>query len=236
MVTEMIQWNRKNIIWVRSADCCLLAVFASFLVVTIVGAENGVFATGPSADGSNTDGFHEVQLVCSRDLKNWKRLGDRQPFIATSRTGAGAYDLTGIIGSSNAVMRGDELWFYYTSGKYRRQPDLVEPDSYGISLAVLRRDGFISLDGGDISGTLVTDVFTVSGTELLVNVDAVQGGLLVEVLNQEGEVVARSGAMSGDLLREQVEWVAGDIADLKSQNISLSFTIRNAQFYSYWLD
>ena len=82
----------------------------------------------------------------------------------------------------------------------------------------------------------MTEVFTVFGTELLVNVDAVQGELLVEVLNQEGEVVARSGAMSGDLLREQVEWVAGDIADLKSQNISLSFTIRNAQFYSYWLD
>ena len=82
----------------------------------------------------------------------------------------------------------------------------------------------------------MTEVFTVFGTELLVNVDAVQGELLVEVLNQEGEVVARSGAMSGDLLREQVEWVEGDIADLKSQNISLSFTIRNAQFYSYWLD
>ncbi len=193
-------------------------------------------ATGPSADGSNTDGFHEVQLVCSRNLKSWKRLGDREPFIATSRTGAGAYDLTGMIGPSNAVMRGDELWFYYTSGKYRRQPDLVEPDNHGISLAVLRRDGFISLDAGDTSGTLVTEAFTVSGSELLVNVNAVQGELLVEVLNQEGKLVARSKPMSGDLLHEQVEWVEGNIIDLKSQDVSLSFTVRNAQFYSYWLD
>ena len=29
-------------------------------------------------------GFYNVQLVCSRDLQSWQRLGDRKPFIETS--------------------------------------------------------------------------------------------------------------------------------------------------------
>ena len=31
---------------------------------------------------TNTDGFNEMQLAMTRDLKTWKRLGDRQPFIS----------------------------------------------------------------------------------------------------------------------------------------------------------
>ena len=41
-------------------------------------------ATGPVPNYPNTDGFHLVQLAMSRDLKNWKRLGDRRPFIGPS--------------------------------------------------------------------------------------------------------------------------------------------------------
>ena len=30
---------------------------------------------------NNTDGFHLLELVSSRDLKNWTRHGDREAFI-----------------------------------------------------------------------------------------------------------------------------------------------------------
>ena len=79
-------------------------------------------------------GFHLVQLVCSRDLKTWKRLGDRKTFIGPSRLGSGAYDLTQIIGPSRAVERGDELWFYYTALKYRSVPKDPDPDTGAICL------------------------------------------------------------------------------------------------------
>ena len=38
-------------------------------------------STGPVPNYPNTDGFHLVELTCSRDLKDWRRLGDRQAFI-----------------------------------------------------------------------------------------------------------------------------------------------------------
>ena len=59
-----------------------------------------------------------------------------------------AYDLTQIIGPSVPLMRDDELWFYYSGLKYRDDfPAGFKKDADGsaICLAVLRRDGFVSL-------------------------------------------------------------------------------------------
>ena len=74
------------------------------------------------------------------------------------------------------------------------------------------------------------------GTKLLVNVDAVKGELRVELLNGDGNVVAKSKPLTGDLLREPAKWAEGDIGDLKGKTASLRFTLSNAQFYSYWLE
>ena len=81
-----------------------------------------------------------------------------------------------------------------------------------------------------------TDHNTLPGSTLFVNVDAPKGELRVEVLDGEGKVVAQSEPLSGDLLREPVQWVEGNIADLKGRTASLRFTLRNGQFYSYWLE
>ena len=51
-----------------------------------------------------------------------------------------------------------------------------------------------------------------------------------------GQVVALSEPLTGDLLREPVKWAEGNIAEMKARNVSLRFTLRNAQFYSYWLE
>ena len=193
-------------------------------------------STGPSANGRNTDGFQIVQLASSRDLIEWKRLGDRKPFIDSSRRGGGAYDMTGMIGPTAALRRDDELWFYYTGGKYRRTPAKPTVDRGAINLAAIRVDGFISLDATDTEGIVQTKPFSVPGGKLHVNVDAPKGELRVELLNGDGNVVAKSKPLTGDLLREPVTWAKGDIADFKGQITSLRFTLRNAQFYSYWLE
>ena len=180
-------------------------------------------------------GFHLVQLVSSRDLRSFRRLGDRQTFIGPSRLGTGAYDLTQLIGPSRAVVRGDELWFYYTGVKYRGgfQPD---PDRAAVCLAVLRRDGFISLDAGEQEGTLVTEPFELPGEKLFVNVDAVKGDLRAEVLDAEGRTVARSDPLSGDHPRAELKWSNADAVQLQGVVASLRFTLRRGHFYSYWLE
>ena len=205
-------------------------------------------ATGPVPNYPNTDGFHLVQLVSSRDLKTWKRIGDRGTFIGPSRLGSGAYDLVQILPPSAPVERGDELWFYYTGLKYRASFNYVgkfpkgeyvakpglEPDRGAICLAVLRRDGFVSLDAGDKEGQLVTRQMVMPAGKLFVNVNAQKGRLLVEILDADNEVVAVSKSVSGDSVRQQISWKETGLDGRTGQAVSLRFTLRNASLYSYW--
>jgi hypothetical protein len=183
-------------------------------------------------------GFHHVQLTCSRDMREWLRLGDREPFLDLSPTGAGVYDLTCIIGPSYPVVRGDELWFYYTGLKAYGCPpprEGVRRDEGAICLAVLRRDGFISLDAGEQPGTLRTRPFALSGTKLCVNLQAPAGALTVEVLDEAGQVVATSAECTGDQPQAEIAWQQGDLGAVQGQPVSLRFSLRNGSFYSYWI-
>jgi len=184
-------------------------------------------------------GFHQVQMICSRDLKNWQRIGDRKPFIDLSPVGAGAYDLACIIGPSFPVVRGDELWFYYTGIKSYGGPPpsaATEQDTGAICLAVLRRDGFISLDAGEQEGVLLTHPFKLTGAKLFLNVDARKGEVRIEALDKDGKIVAVSSPLKGDLPRGEMKWEKGNLADLRGHQVSLRFVLRNASLYSYWLE
>ena len=185
----------------------------------------------------NTDGFHLIQLACSRDLREWTRLGGRQPFIGPSPVGPDVFDRTQLLPPSAPVERGDELWFYYTGIKYRASPKNADKKTGAVCLAVLRRDGFISLDAGEADGLLMTRPFFLRGKKLFVNFNAHDGGrLLVEVLNKAGEVIATSHAIDGDHRRGEVTWRRGKIAALKGQPVQLRFTLRETALYSFWID
>ena len=194
-------------------------------------------------------GFHLVQLAYSRDLHNWSRLGRRQTFIGPSPVGEGNFDQTQIIAPSDAVVRGDELWFYYTGLKYRGGWTYVGDYPYGehvpmpgldsdigaICLAVLRRDGFISLDAGDQFGTLLTDPFEVTDERLFVNVDAPDGAMYVQVLDEDDQVLAISDLMTGNLPFAEVPWVQGSLDELLGQVVKLRFRLIDGSLYSYAL-
>ncbi|MBI2193970.1 MAG: hypothetical protein HYU36_18490 [Planctomycetes bacterium] len=184
-------------------------------------------------------GFHHVQLIASRDFVHWERVADRQPFIDLSPVGAGAYDEATLL-TAPPLLKGEELWFYYTGGKKYGGPpprSLVERGNSAICLAVLRRDGFVSLDAGNEPGVLLTQPFTLSGDALYVNVDAGRmGSLVVEVLDEEKEAVAVSDPVTGDHIRGRVQWRQGDSAAYVSQRVKLRFVLRDARLYSYWLE
>ena len=205
-------------------------------------------ATGPVPNYPNTDGFHLVQLAMSRDLKNWKRLGDRRPFIGPSRIDSGAYDLTQILPPAAPMVRDDELWFYYTGlkyrasynyvgnfpkGKYVRKPGL-DPDDGAVCLAVLRLDGFISLDAGREGGRVRTVQFRVPEGKLFVNADAGLGRLQVEALDAKGKLVTESVPLNSDKTRHEVQWTKGGLAKLPGRVMSLRFKIQDASLYSFW--
>ena len=219
-------------------------------------------AVGKEPRYPNTEGFQLIQLACSRDLKHWTRLGERKPFIGPSRRGSGAYDLTQIMPPSAPVPRGDELWFYYWGGKYRGGWKWVgphgdwttadgswtdgywtveddfrpDPDIGAVCLAVLRRDGFISLEAGVQPGLLTTKSFVLARGDLCVNASSQGGVVRVDVLNHQQQILATSQPLSRDTTRSVLEWQAGDLGDWVGQEVSLRFTLRNARIYSYWFE
>ena len=207
----------------------------------------------------NTDGFHHVQLVMSRDLKKWKRLGERKPFIEPSRIDdglLGVWDRMRLGVTNHPVIRGDELFFYYTGDKMRVEEYAYNPDGTqrnpstltleekadmdegrcAICLAVLRRDGFVSLDAGNEVGSVLTKPFRLNGHEAYINVDAHGGELHIEVLNNAGRIVAVSEVISGDLLRGKVIWGNGDLSSLEGEMVRFRFKLQNGSLYSYWFD
>jgi hypothetical protein len=187
-------------------------------------------------------GFYNIQLATSRDLVHWQRVAEREPFLEASPLGAGAYDTQTIIGPSAPIVRGDELWFYYTGIKHYafvtsgNEPgyDDYFPDKGAVCLAVLRRDGFLSLDAGEETGTLLTKPFILRGTTLHLNVDAVGGELDVAVLDGAGQTVAVSAPVTADQLRAAIHWKSGNLENLQGTAVSLRFTLRDAQLYSFW--
>ena len=182
-------------------------------------------------------GFHHVRLACSRDLCNWTRLGDRKPFIDLSPMDGVAYDTQVIMPPSNAVIHGDELWFYYTGTRNYAYVSSDAPDSGGaVCLAALRRDGFVSLDADDGGGTLQTSPFILPGNKLYVNLDARNGSLIVEVLNNANDVSAKSVCLTGDVLSAEIEWKQGNLVNAHHKSISLRFTLNNGSLYSYWFE
>ncbi|MBL8850007.1 MAG: hypothetical protein JNG89_09990 [Planctomycetaceae bacterium] len=189
-------------------------------------------------------GFYNIQVAVSRDLQDWERVAERAPFLTASPLGAGAYDVQTIIGPSAPVVRDDEIWFYYTGIKHYafvasgNEPghDDYRPDKGAVCLAVLRRDGFISLDADAVPGTLLTRPLLLGGPALHVNVAAEDGELVVTVLDTEGQTLAVSEPVTGDQLRAAVRWKSVAPDSLGETAVRLQFTLRNAQLYSFWCD
>ena len=104
-------------------------------------------------------------------------------------------------------------------------------------LAKLRLDGFVSIDAGD--GTLTTRPIRMSGDRLLLNSDASQGSVRVEILGTDGiplEGFGREDAepATGDSLRHTVKWKQGsDVSGLKGQPIVLKFHIDRSKLFSF---
>jgi len=208
---------------------------------------------------NNSDGFHSIQLAMSRDLTTWNRLGDRGEFIGPSPIDKGligVFDRQELIPPSRPVLQGDELWFYYTGFKtrippYSRNPDGTPRDPASLSdeerddladgwsaicLAVLRRDGFVSLDAGSMPGTLLTKPFVLDAEKLCVNLDATEGEMTVEVVNNNQQTVCCSKEISGNHPRTEVSWKSGQLANLKGEPVRLRFTLTNSRLYSLWLE
>jgi hypothetical protein len=134
---------------------------------------------------------------------------------------------------------GDELCFY-VSGRTGR-PGGNKAGTLTTGLATLRRDGFTSMDSGDVEGTLTTRPLRFNGKHLFVNVDDPEGELRVEILDVRGQVMPRFTAencvpVTTNRTLQTVRWKGvGDLSSLQNQPIQFRFHLKKGKLYAFWV-
>ena len=187
-------------------------------------------------------GTRDVRLAVSRDTKTFVRCGQRQAFMRPGPDGR--FDSRQIWALPNPVIMGDEIWFYYAGVNYDRAhgTDPTAPNGEhigGIGRAVLRLDGFVSIDAPYEGGEFTTPVLTFAGSRLELNVDTSAGGSVrVELLTEDGRPIpGYSGVDStwqiGNSVRLPVSWPGGDLRPLAGQPVRLRFIMRDAKLYAF---
>jgi hypothetical protein len=178
---------------------------------------------------------NEVLVGFSRDGFHWYRP-DRRPFVGVNETD-GAWNWGNVQSAGGGcLVVGDQLYFY-VSGRGRGRTS--DPASTG--LAILRRDGFASMDAGDKTGTLTTRLLTFKGKYLFLNVDAPGGELRVEVLDRDGKVISpfdkeQCIPVATDSTMYRIRWAdRKDLSSISGNPVRFRFHLQRGRLYSFWV-
>jgi len=198
-----------------------------------------------------TENVMDAQLVYSRDGVNWRRTGQRQPFLR--RGGVGDWDEMISCVPNVPIQVGNELYVYYGGSNShhdwwitgaRESLDVPEAKDlskvhHGIGLAKLRPDGFVSLRAGLVrEGLLVTRPVKMNGSHLVINAACRPGGYVdAEVSDERNRVIhglSRDDSVrfDSDSISHQVVWRSG-AALPKNRYLKLRFWMRDADLYSF---
>jgi hypothetical protein len=97
------------------------------------------------------------------------------------------------------------------------------------------------MDAGTKAGTLTTRPVTFKGKHMFVNLDAPQGELRTEILDENGRIMAPFSAencipVSGDGTRQQVTWKgSADLSQLSGQKVKFRFLLHQGELYAFWV-
>ena len=211
-------------------------------------SKSGVRYVSAGSLPENIPGFDsvDIQLAVSRDTRTWQRVGNETwervggpgTFIPVGQEGE--FDSGMLYVLQAPVVVDDEVWIYYMGSPDKHDDPLRgTPQQGGIGLAKLKRDRFVSLETQDGKvGTLTTRPLALGDKGLAVNCDASNGELIVEVLDERGNVVEGFGredckGVRGDQISAPVEWREGQISSLGQAPIRLRFFLDNAKLYSF---
>jgi hypothetical protein len=185
----------------------------------------------------------DVQLAVSRDAERFERVGGRRPFMSLGPEGR--FDSRFIWAMPNPIRMGDEIWIYYVASNRDHSPsNKIDPaaasELSGIGRAVLRLDGFVSVDGGYSGGHFTTPPLQFEGNRLELNVDAAGGGSVrVELLDEAGQPLegfSRDAALpiARNSVRMPVAWKGdGDLGALAGKPVRIRFHLTNASLYAF---
>jgi len=178
----------------------------------------------------------DVLVAFSRDGFHWDRPS-RQRFIAASWD-EGLFNYGNIQSAGGGCLIVGEKLYVYVSARAKDATGLHGRASTG--LAILRRDGFASMDADAQGGILTTRPVTFTGAILHVNVDCPTGELRVDVLAEDGAPIepftpANCNAVSADTTCTPVTWNGADLATLAGQTVRFRFYLTRGKLYAFWV-
>ena len=185
-----------------------------------------------------------IRLAGSRDGRHFYYLGDRKPFIPMGPEGSWKPHYLQMAHAptvSGPLLKDDELWFYYM-GSNGDGPKNSWTQKTG--LAILRRDGFASLNAAEEAGVVITRPLVFEGEgKLFVNADVCPNGYVrASVVAEDGSQIDGFGEedcspICADSTRSRVGWGRNEtLASLKDRYVRLTFHLRRAKLYSFWIE
>jgi len=181
---------------------------------------------------------NELCIGYSRDGFHWHRP-DHRPFIPVSEN-HGAWNWGNVQSAGGGcLLVGDRLYFYVSGRAGIRGSATSGVCTTG--LAVLRRDGFASMDAGETQGALTTRPVTFRGKYLFVNIDDPQGELRVEVLDRDCRAIRPFTSdncvpVRADRTLHAVHWKgANDLSNVAGKPVKLRFHLKNGRIYAFWV-
>lgn len=193
--------------------------------------------------------INEITVGFSRDGFHWHRP-NRESFIPVSDV-QGSWNWANVQSAGGGcLIIGDRLYFY-VSGR-AGVPGTSQPGVCSTGVAMLRRDGFASMEWGASSpgpvkqlagwrdGMMTTRPLRFGGGHLFVNADLTGGELRVEVLDRRGRVLSpftrdACAAVRGNGTRQMVTWRGASLAELAGQDVRFRFIITTGSLYAFWV-
>jgi len=177
----------------------------------------------------------------TRDGFHWDRP-DRRPFLPVSEK-AGDWNWGNVQSTVPCcLVVGEQLWFYVSGRAGKSYPGCQNADAgASTGLATLRRDGFASLDAGADGGTLTTRPVRFRGKHLFVNLNAADGELRAEVLDEQSRPIApfdrgHCKPARGDSTKQAVSWEgAADLSAVAGKAVRLRFHLTRGSVYAFWV-
>lgn len=196
----------------------------------------GMFSIWRGHPAKDRPKINEVCVGFSRDGFHWTRP-DRRAFCPVSEK-KGDWNWGNVQSAGGCcLVVGDKLYVYVGGTDGSRG----NADPAFTGLAILRRDGFTSMDAGETGGTLTTRKLKFTGKYVFVNVAIPKGELRVEILDADGKVIEpftkeNCVVINVDNTIMPVAWKgAENISVVAGKHVKFRFHIRNGELYSFWV-
>ena len=237
---DMVRWTRPETIIVPDADDPSGTQF----YYASIRAQHGIYV-GVLANFFTESGLIVPQFVFSRDgIRYDRRFRDRFVDLGADDD----FDAREMYAEA-PLAAGDRHLVFYTgrvcghmTGRWYEEEMGPENTYAAIGMAILPRDGFVSLDAGVDGAEVVTRAFTFEGDRLEVDVDGLEGRdpeVEVEVLGPAHHYISGLTRDAAVPIRtpgraQVVRWRGGPGLDrLRSEPIKLRFHLRHAKLFAF---